>query len=151
MRLPRPHPSGFTLLEILIVLTMIGILAAVTIPAIADRSRSFEIVEQARRVHTEVSKLRGRAVAEQREYELVLSGGDTIKIQRKDAGGTKTVTRSETLPADATAKLNGASSGTVTFYPTGRVDVTGELAIYGSKSTHKVKILASGMTRWETE
>ncbi|MDX1748634.1 MAG: type II secretion system protein [Halobacteriales archaeon] len=62
------HRNGFTLLEMLIVLTLIGILASVAIPAIADRSQSFEVVEQARRINSEVSKLRGRAVAEHDDF-----------------------------------------------------------------------------------
>lgn len=142
--------NGFTLLEILIVLTMIGILASVAIPSIADRSKSFDVSEQARRIHTEVSKLRGRAVAEQREFELSLSDGEAFTIARKVSGGGKTEVWSNTLQRGS-ATLNGDPSGTITFYPTGRVDAVADIRFFGSDRTHVIRVLASGMTRWDTE
>lgn len=142
---------GFTLLEMLIVLTLIGILGSVVIPSVANRSKSFDVAEQARRVHTEVSKLRGRAVAEQREFELSLSGGKTFAIKRKNDDATKTTIRTTTLDGGGNATLNGSTSGTLTFYPSGRVDTLGEIRFFGSERTHKIRVLASGMTRWETE
>lgn len=142
--------DGFTLIETLIVLTLVGILASVVIPAMANRSKSFDVVEQARRIHTEVSKLRSRAVAEHREFELSLSGGETFEVARKEDDGSRTTIRTSTLEGGS-ATLNGASSGTLTFYPSGRVDVLGDIRFFGSERTHKIRVLASGMTRWETE
>ncbi len=144
------HSGGFTLLEMLIVLTLIGILGSVVIPSVANRSKSFDVTEQARRIHTEVSKLRGRAVAERREFELSLSGGKTFTIKRTNDDGTKTTIRTNTLEGGG-ATLNGSNSGTLTFYPSGRVDALGDIRFFGSERTHKIRVLASGMTRWETE
>ncbi|MDX1748633.1 MAG: GspH/FimT family protein [Halobacteriales archaeon] len=64
--------------------------------------------------------------------------------------GTETTIRSFTLDGGS-ATLNGEKAGTITFYPTGRVDAVGEIRFFGSEKTHKIRILASGMTRWETE
>lgn len=146
-----PPPSrGFTLLELMVILTIIGILAAVVIPSIASRSQPFEIAEQSRRLHTEVSKLRARSVAEARQFNLVVEGGNVVRVEQ-GTGDDRVVLRTETMPDGASAALNGSSSGTLTFYPTGRVSGAGNLVIEDATSRHTVRVLASGMTRLITE
>lgn len=146
-----PPPSrGFTLLELMVILTIIGILAAVVIPSIASRTQPFEIAEQSRRLHTEVSKLRARSVAEHKQFDLVVEGGNQVRIEQ-GTGDDRVVLRTETMPDGAGVELNGASSGTITFYPTGRVSGAGNLVIEDGVSRHTVRVLASGMTRLITE
>ena len=140
---------GFTLLEVMIVLTVLGIVASVVIPSIASRQEPFAAAEQARRIHTEVSRLRAKAIAEQREYTLaVAESGASVRVRHVGDGET-VIDRDETMAEGATATLNGSTSGTITFYPNGRVSETGVLEIEDGSRVHTVRILASGMTRWE--
>jgi type IV fimbrial biogenesis protein FimT len=143
-------PRGFTLLELMILLTIVGIVAAVAIPSIASRTRPFDIAESSRRLNAEIGRLRARAVAEGQAYELVVDGGSTISIEH-GTGDDRVVERTETMPEGASASLNDAASGSITFYPTGRVSGAGNLVISDGTSRHTVRVLASGMTRWIPE
>lgn len=143
--------GGFTLLEMMITITIIGLVSAIVIPSISSQSKAYDMVEQSRRIYSEIAKLRARAVAEQRDYQVQLTGGKTFTIRRDDGGGGwETVSTPETLGDTATATLNDAQSGTITFYPSGRVDAAGTIVIQDDVRENTVRVLASGMTRWET-
>jgi prepilin-type N-terminal cleavage/methylation domain-containing protein len=160
----RVDARGFSLIEIMIVVAIIGITAAVVVPSVASRTRPFDMAREARQVHTEISRLRAKAVAEQRQYEVVISEGQTVVIRHDeeralDSKGLegivdgvvdavdKVVDRSTDFASYATVEFNGESDGAVTFYPTGRVNGTGDLVISDENRSITVRILASGMTR----
>ena len=136
--------------ELMILLAIIGVTAAIVVPSIATRSRPFDMAESSRRLNSEIARMRARAIAEQRNFELVLDGGDTVTIEHMD-GDDRVVERTETMPEGSGATLNGATSGTIVFYPTGRVSSAGNLVLSDGTSRHTVRVLASGMTRWITE
>jgi len=168
MKTLRIDAQGFSLIEIMVVVAIVGITAAVVIPSVASRTRPFDMTREARQVHTELSRLRAKAVAEQREYEVAVADGETVEIRHKDertldAKGLEgvvdgvvdeiatTIDRTSDFASYATVELNGEADGAITFYPTGRVSGTGDLVISDENRAITVRILASGMTRMYVE
>ena len=140
---------GVSLLEILIVVTLVAILAAIAIPRVAGTSDPYEAVEQARELHSVMARARAAAIAEQRSYRFVLSSGGVWQVDVETAPGTWTATAdSATASASATVTLDGASSGTITFYPRGRADDTHTITVDVDGHVQTMRILASGLVRW---
>lgn len=162
---------GFSMMEIMVVVTIIGITAAVVVPSVAKRTRPFDMAAEARQLHTEMSRLRAKSIAEQRVYEVVVSDGAAVAIRHLeertlDGGGLEglpdlddivddaadTVTdRTSDFASYATVEFNGEEDGTITFYPTGRVTGSGDMVITDGSRRVTVRVLASGMTRMYVE
>jgi prepilin-type N-terminal cleavage/methylation domain-containing protein len=138
---------GVTLIEILIVMTLVAILAAIAIPRVAGTSDPYEAVEQARRIHAAMARARAAAVAEQRPYRFVLSSGGAWQVDVETSPGTWTAT-ADSATASGVVTLDGASSGTITFYPRGRVDDTHTIAVDVDGHVQTMRIFASGLVRW---
>jgi prepilin-type N-terminal cleavage/methylation domain-containing protein len=151
MKSAAPHSTcrstrGVTLIEILIVLTLIAILAAIAIPRVAGTSDPYEAVEQARILHAARAKARASAIAEQRAYRFALSSGGVWRIE-VDNGGIWAATP-DSATATATVTLDGADSGDVTFYPRGRVDDTHTITVDVDGHVQTMRVFASGLVRW---
>jgi Tfp pilus assembly protein FimT len=138
---------GLTLIEMLIILMLVGILAAIAIPRVVGTSDPYEAVDQARRIHAALAKARAGGIAEQRSYRFVLSSGGVWRVDVETSPGTWTAT-SDSATASGTVTLDGASSGTITFYPRGRVDDTHTIAVDVDGHVQTMRIFASGLVRW---
>lgn len=139
--------SGMTLLEMMIVITLLGIVATIVIPSGLRSSRSFEVVEEARKVHSEIAMMRARAVAEATPFRFAL-GSNEISFSREESGTFKTY-RSIAFPDEMTVRFNGGTSGSTTFNRLGRVDSPAVITFSDGGREHTVRILASGLSRWE--
>ncbi len=146
---PGGGPSGITLIEILVVLAMVGILAAVTIPRVATSTAPYAVIEGARRVHSALVEARTRAIAEQRDYRLSFAPGE-FEIQYWLSGtGWTTLGVARELPESMTATIDGSTSGAVVFLPHGRVDAPTSIVVEDESHEHTIQVLASGLVRWE--
>lgn len=146
--LPPPRsPHGMTLMETLIVLTLIGLIAAIAIPRVAGTSDPYTAVEEARRIHAALVEARASAVAEQRQYRFVLSSGGAWQVDVEATPGTWVAT-GDSATATGTVEMDGVSSGTITFYPRGRVDALHTISVDVDGHVQRVRILASGLVRW---
>lgn len=137
---------GVTLIEILLVLTLVGILAAVAIPRVAGSSDPYEAVDEARRIHAAIADARARAVATQREQRFVLASGGAWRVE-EDVSGAWTV-RGDSATARGSVTMDGAATGTLTFYTRGRVDAPRTITVAVNGHTQSIDVLASGLVRW---
>ena len=138
---------GISLIEALIVMVLVGILAAVAIPRVAGSSDPYAAVDEARRIHAAMASARARAIATQRQYRFVLASGGVWKVEEENPPGTWTAT-ADSGTADANVTMGGSSSGTVVYYPRGRVDAPKTIAVTVDGHSQSIDVLASGLVRW---
>jgi prepilin-type N-terminal cleavage/methylation domain-containing protein len=138
---------GITLIEVMIVMVLVGILAAVAIPRVAGSSDPYAAVDQARKIHAAMANARARAIATQRQQRFVLASGGVWKVEEEASAGTWVATGDSATVA-GTVTMEGASSGTVVFYPRGRVDLAKSIVVNVDGHQQRINLLASGLVRW---
>lgn len=141
--------AGFTLLEVLLVIVVIGIVSAIVIPSIASSTDPHEATEAARKVHSVLVEARARAVAEQRNTRFELGSDGSYEIQFDDGGTWTPYGAPRSLGSGITGTIGGSGTGTIVFQPHGRADDPTEIVIQSSASERTIRVLASGLVRWE--
>jgi len=147
----RKRPTGgFTLVELLIALAVVGILAAVAVPSISNSTGSHRVVEQTRRIHSDLVEARTRAIAEQRQFRVKFNDGNNAwRIQRDVSGVWTQVDGIRTMPAGLSVKVDGASAGQVVYSPRGRVTAVRSLVVTDDDGhDQRIRVVSSGMVEW---
>jgi prepilin-type N-terminal cleavage/methylation domain-containing protein len=140
---------GITLIEIMIVMVLVGILAAIAIPRVAGSSDPYAAVDEARTIHAAMADARARAIATQRFHRFVLAAGGVWRVQEETPPGSGTwVATADSGTANATVTMDGSESGTIVYFPRGRVDAARTIAVTVEGHTQSIDILASGLVRW---
>ena len=111
--------AGFTLLELLIVIALMGIIAALVVPMFGGPVSTSELRATARQLAAGLRLARSEAVSERRETFLVVDvAGKRFKVDRE--------AREHALPSKVDLKLFTAQSdlvsqnvGSIRFYPDG--------------------------------
>lgn len=94
--------GGFTLTEIIVALAIIAILTAIAIPNWSTLLPTYALNSAARQVQSELHRLKSRAVAENANFRLVLSGS-SYTIEKYSGGSYAATGDSKTLPDGITA------------------------------------------------
>jgi prepilin-type N-terminal cleavage/methylation domain-containing protein len=103
--------AGFSLIELIVVLSLMGILLAIGIPAANKLLLSYQLNGSARRVQTELQNIKMRAAAENLGFQFAYGSGSGSYTIRKD--GSAFV--SKPLPEGIVI----TQAGTVSFSPRG--------------------------------
>lgn len=142
----RGHSQGFTLMEMMIGIALIGILTVVAVPNIALFSSGYKLRGAAREVVSDLQYAKMMAIKENRSFQVVF-GTQSYQVNRGTGGGAVTVksrslaTDYPNVTIDATANptfssrglcngaridlsLLGASTKTITVAFTGRIKLS---------------------------
>lgn len=138
---------GISLIEALMVMVLVGILAAIAIPRVAGTSDPYAAVDEAREIHAAMAKARASAIATQRQHRFVLASGAVWKVEEETSPGTWAAT-ADSGTADAAVTMAGSTSGTIVYYPRGRVDAPKTIAVAVDGHSQSIDVLASGLVRW---
>jgi type II secretion system protein H len=79
----RASHSAFTLLEVMIVIALLAMVAAIVWPDFGQARRSEELDESARRLKTLVQMCRAQAMNESRRYRLTFREDGTVRVTRQ--------------------------------------------------------------------
>ena len=157
-----PTPTGFSLLEVLVVLTLIGIMSGLAVFQLAPLVAGPRLSAGTRQVASDLQLVRMKAIAQNRRFRVTFRPDSNDYIVEKYEGDTWQRQRLQgysTLPvADATTPLPKGvnisdvnSGGDVIFVPRGHIDagMTLTLGSEHSSDTRRIILNLAGRVRIE--
>ena len=143
------HPNGFTLVELMVSLALIGILAGIAFPNILAYLPTFRLHSAARQVMTDLNYARGRSASLNLEYRVKFdTNTETYEVEKGNKStGSSIWTLEKTVPRLAEANINvvSVSQNPVYAKPTGTMTNT-TVTLENSKG-QSLEITTSGVGR----
>lgn len=145
----RGGPRGFTLLELLFVILIIGIFVRMAWPLLQKTYNGFQLNTSARKVYSMFRYLQGTAVGESCVCCLNVSFDDnSFKASCWVEGGLQEINdtgfrRDFRLPQDVSMTIDPQRKTAVYFYPDGRIDRV-NLTFIGS-GQEQISLISEGL------
>jgi general secretion pathway protein H len=115
----RRGAVGFTLLELLVVLAILGFAVALAVPVISRAVPGIELTTTARSVAAALREARGRAIAGNQEVVVTLDLDNRL-LRTGSAGNALKLSRNLGISLyTATDEVINAGAGNIRFYPDG--------------------------------
>lgn len=118
--------KGFTILELIVIITIIGILAAIGLPKFQDWLPKSRVNAAARELFTEMQLARMKAISENNDYRIDFSETDNSYSIYDDGAWVKTIYIDDKYSGIQFGSTTGLpkvtfTGDTVTFQPTGMI------------------------------
>jgi type II secretory pathway pseudopilin PulG len=134
-------------MEIVAAITLLSITSALMLPKVSSVRASYQANDRARTVASVVAAIRSRAIAEQRDYRLVMASGSAYRLQVWDGIQWLTAVTKEAM-TDTAVRVDGSDTATITFSRKGRIDAPRTVTIGHGERSRAFQLLASGMIWW---
>lgn len=139
---PRARAAGFTLLELAVVLSVLGILVAIAIPSFSYLGANTKIKSASSDLHLALLKARSEAVKRDTPITLTANGGDWAAGWQITAAGT--VLSVQDALKGVTVEETTADLASVTYQSSGRIQGGAaprfEIAPYARNTSEKVTV-----------
>lgn len=133
-------PKGFTLIETMIIVAIIGVLAGLTIPAFANYIQKQKVIGARNSLMADIQYARSLAIARRTTFQIDFEAGQYEII----IPGPDTVIRSKTAPEGVTYNADGDPN----FYAWGLSDAC-NIAVSNFQKTSNVSLLPNGTVSYD--
>ncbi|HET58672.1 MAG TPA: type II secretion system protein GspH [Deltaproteobacteria bacterium] len=140
----RPVSGGFTLVELMIVVALMGIMAAIAAPGFRDYMAQNRLNGAARLVMTDLMYARSQAATENANFTVDFSG-NSYSVMRTDDSDVR---RSRNIQ-DEYFDVTMTSNQDFVYRPNGTVTAAGTVTLTNSKGTKQVIVSMAGRVRIE--
>ncbi len=114
---PRERSAGFTLIELMIAVTLLAILLSVGLPSFQQMMRNYEVRVAAESVANGLQRARAEAVAKNARVQFVLGAGTSWYVDF-------VATPNPAARLDSKASTDGSTNATLTVLPVGATTIT---------------------------
>jgi prepilin-type N-terminal cleavage/methylation domain-containing protein len=141
---------GFTLLELMVVLSLFGVFMLATIPLFGRHQQNFRLMSEANRLATTLRTARSTAVMKHIDsvFEFDASSGTYSYFEDQNGDGSKGSDEYKsavfTLPSGIVFKTHSLATPNVTFGPKGSTLETGFITISNRISKTKTLLIYGG-------
>jgi type IV fimbrial biogenesis protein FimT len=119
MRSARHAPAGFTLIELMITISVLAVISAMAMPSFIQMLRNYQVRVAAESVANGMQRARAEAVARNASMQFVLNGADTswtVDYVNKPV--------STDPPVDSRSNQEGSQNASLTATPTSATTIT---------------------------
>lgn len=127
--------KGFSLVELLLVIALIGVMVAIAVPSIVSQINHQRLVRSARDLFTEINAARTNAITRNVRYEVDVAGA-TYQLKYFDAGTASWVNEHAAVAMQSKISITSpAGAFQVVYNPNGTVAVPGNICLTNTANT----------------
>ena len=139
----RRSAAGFTVLELVTVISLIAILGAIAFPSFASQTATFRVQSAGREVYSALQVVRQEAIMRGTRTRFQVIGSDSYTLQWLDGATWRTIRGPIRLESSIQLTSTG---GDLTFRPNGTVSPLSTLTVSDATKRERVFVLTVTVT-----
>jgi prepilin-type N-terminal cleavage/methylation domain-containing protein len=132
--------SGFSLLEVLVTISIVATTCAIAIPQLASRSARLSLINEATSIRLFLERCQTLALSSRQAVEVIISQNKLLAIYQNPAAFSLNPLHTYTLKAGSNIENNKGPSRSIVFYPS--ISASPD-SFTITRSTHSCSIIIS--------